>query len=208
MASEDRRPRHLASSVKAPPKKGGAGGHFTWGTADSVQDYEPVGEQGPDKVSVAHVASFDAPARSQPVEVPRNDSANFPRLSAARRGIAVGCTPTHPTPGEEVGETARVNFFVGALLALGGTIAYVRKGSVPSFVGGAISGAALVGSGALAKRQPRYAYSTGALVSALLAVGMLPRAVKTRKIMPAGMVAFFGILACIFNVTKLQRLKS
>mmetsp|Transcript_8666 Transcript_8666/g.17946 ORF Transcript_8666/g.17946 Transcript_8666/m.17946 type:complete len:297 (-) Transcript_8666:166-1056(-) len=40
---KDRRSRMATSTVNAPAKKGGAGGHFTWGAAGDVKDFEPVG---------------------------------------------------------------------------------------------------------------------------------------------------------------------
>mmetsp|Transcript_87950 Transcript_87950/g.158564 ORF Transcript_87950/g.158564 Transcript_87950/m.158564 type:complete len:198 (-) Transcript_87950:272-865(-) len=41
---KDRRSRMAISTVKATPKKDGAGGQFTWGSMLDVTDYEPVGE--------------------------------------------------------------------------------------------------------------------------------------------------------------------
>jgi len=43
MMEKDRRTRMVTSSVKAAPKKGGAGGQFTWGSATEVDWYDPVG---------------------------------------------------------------------------------------------------------------------------------------------------------------------
>lgn len=43
---KDRRSRMANSSVHAPAKKGGAGGHYTWGNAADVQDFEPKGAGG------------------------------------------------------------------------------------------------------------------------------------------------------------------
>lgn len=40
-ADKDRRSRMAISTVHAPPKKGGAGGHFTWGSAtDTSMDFD------------------------------------------------------------------------------------------------------------------------------------------------------------------------
>lgn len=43
VTSQDRRSGMANSSVKAPPKKGGAGGSYTWGSALDVTDYESKG---------------------------------------------------------------------------------------------------------------------------------------------------------------------
>jgi len=41
--AKDRRTNMATSSVNAPPKKDGAGGAYTWGSATAVTDYEPQG---------------------------------------------------------------------------------------------------------------------------------------------------------------------
>mmetsp|Transcript_116654 Transcript_116654/g.329963 ORF Transcript_116654/g.329963 Transcript_116654/m.329963 type:complete len:128 (+) Transcript_116654:126-509(+) len=51
--STDRQSRMLTSSVRAPAKKGGMGGGYTWGGAMDVQDYVPVGTRGHTNVSTA-----------------------------------------------------------------------------------------------------------------------------------------------------------
>lgn len=95
------------------------------------------------------------------------------------------------------------NALVGVLLAMGGTVAYSRKGSVPSLIGGVGCGAALLSTNALA---PRRGFKLGALVSFLLTAGMLPRVVKSGKFMPAGLVSALGALSLVYNTTMLRRL--
>jgi len=41
------------SSVNQPPKKSGAGGSYTWGSATDVTDYEPIGLNGMSKVVIS-----------------------------------------------------------------------------------------------------------------------------------------------------------
>merc|ERR1712060_706518 len=96
------------------------------------------------------------------------------------------------------------NVIVGCFLTLGGTMGYARKGSVPSLVGGAGCGAALIGSSVLAPRNPRLALILATVISGLLTAGMVPRAIKTKKMMPAGMVALLGIVAFLYNSSKLR----
>mmetsp|Transcript_83444 Transcript_83444/g.231595 ORF Transcript_83444/g.231595 Transcript_83444/m.231595 type:complete len:135 (-) Transcript_83444:127-531(-) len=103
------------------------------------------------------------------------------------------------------GADGRLNAVVGSLLALGGAFAFLRKGSVPSLVGGVGCGGALLGSAALVGRNPRRAFSLGALVSSVLTVVMLLRALKMRKMMPAGLVTMLGTLALVANASQLSR---
>jgi len=44
--NKDRRSNMATSSVNQPPKKSGAGGSYTWGSATDVTDYEPMGLDG------------------------------------------------------------------------------------------------------------------------------------------------------------------
>eukprot|EP00747_Dinoflagellata_sp_TGD_P189303 gnl/TRDRNA2_/TRDRNA2_49470_c0_seq1.p1 gnl/TRDRNA2_/TRDRNA2_49470_c0~~gnl/TRDRNA2_/TRDRNA2_49470_c0_seq1.p1 ORF type:complete len:125 (-),score=26.93 gnl/TRDRNA2_/TRDRNA2_49470_c0_seq1:105-434(-) len=99
---------------------------------------------------------------------------------------------------------AHLNLSVGALLAIGGLFAYVKKGSVPSLLGGGFCGAGLIASGTMARKDPRRAFLLGTIVSAILSAGMIPRAVKTKKMMPAGMVALLGAIALLYNGKKLK----
>eukprot|EP00931_Biecheleriopsis_adriatica_P118235 TRINITY_DN93683_c0_g1_i1.p1 TRINITY_DN93683_c0_g1~~TRINITY_DN93683_c0_g1_i1.p1 ORF type:complete len:210 (-),score=43.86 TRINITY_DN93683_c0_g1_i1:277-906(-) len=204
MASEDkdRRSRMAHSSVNAPAKKDGAGGRFTWGKADDVQDYEPVGVQGPGKVSVSAVNTDMAKSSGASQEVPRNSSEHFPSLAAS---LQVKAERPHGRAAKPLSQPdARLNFALGTLLAAGGAIAFARKGSLPSLLGGGGSGAALVGSGMLAARYPKRAFMLGTVVSLLLTAGMLPRAIRARKMMPAGMVALIGVVASLYNLSKLR----
>mmetsp|Transcript_50473 Transcript_50473/g.156217 ORF Transcript_50473/g.156217 Transcript_50473/m.156217 type:complete len:499 (+) Transcript_50473:122-1618(+) len=84
---KDRRSKMATSTVNAPAKKGGAGGSYTWGKAEDVTDFEPVGVSGAEKVSVAPAAApaEAAPAAAEPMTLDRNDSAHFPKLSAAAK---------------------------------------------------------------------------------------------------------------------------
>ena len=89
---------------------------------------------------------------------------------------------------------------LSALTLLGGLIAFVRKGSVPSLVGSSVI-ALLYGAGAA---LPLHSYGQQFTVSAslLLTIVMGVRAIKTRKLVPiVGLVvgalslAYFGTFA-------------
>mmetsp|Transcript_13931 Transcript_13931/g.25701 ORF Transcript_13931/g.25701 Transcript_13931/m.25701 type:complete len:311 (-) Transcript_13931:122-1054(-) len=84
---QDRRTKHVVhSSVNAPAKKGGAGGHYTWGTALSVTDYEPVGvgmtKIGVDTVTTLPVGESGVVWHDRPAP-PTLSSEAFPALGSS-----------------------------------------------------------------------------------------------------------------------------
>mmetsp|Transcript_103106 Transcript_103106/g.162963 ORF Transcript_103106/g.162963 Transcript_103106/m.162963 type:complete len:120 (-) Transcript_103106:47-406(-) len=101
--------------------------------------------------------------------------------------------------------SAHPNFTFGALLAGGGAYAYVKAGSMASLLGGGGCGALLIGSGLLVEHEPQAAFMLGSATGGLLTGGMLPRYLKTKKMMPTGMVAAVGLLATGYNAMQLSR---
>mmetsp|Transcript_110446 Transcript_110446/g.293396 ORF Transcript_110446/g.293396 Transcript_110446/m.293396 type:complete len:120 (-) Transcript_110446:142-501(-) len=100
---------------------------------------------------------------------------------------------------------AHPNFTVGGLLAIGGAYAYFKAGSLPSLVGGVGCGALMVGSGLMVEKDPQSAFLLGSATGGLLTAGMLPRFMKTKKVMPAGMVTLLGLGALGYNAMQLSR---
>jgi uncharacterized membrane protein (UPF0136 family) len=103
--------------------------------------------------------------------------------------------------------SAHVNLSFGALVMAGGIVGYVRKGSKISLVAGMAVGSLLVGSGYLIAFSDDRQYEghlLGCGTSALLALGMTPRALSTGKFMPAGLVSTLGIVAAAYNFHKGQ----
>eukprot|EP00930_Biecheleria_cincta_P098217 TRINITY_DN89897_c0_g1_i1.p1 TRINITY_DN89897_c0_g1~~TRINITY_DN89897_c0_g1_i1.p1 ORF type:complete len:121 (+),score=18.21 TRINITY_DN89897_c0_g1_i1:153-515(+) len=98
---------------------------------------------------------------------------------------------------------AHLNLTVGALLGMGGAMGYYKAGSTASLIGGVGSGALMVGSGLLVERDPQSAFLLGSGTSGLLTAGMLPRFLKTKKMMPTGAVTLLGTLALAYNGKKL-----
>lgn len=140
-------------------------------------------------------------------------STRFKRISNEQpsQSLAEGSIGSFPSPADRYGSAGtgvhvalRLNRVIGALLALGGTIGFAKAGSVPSLIGGVGSGAALIKSGSMADQ--RSAFLLGSIVSALLTAGMVPRAIKTKKMMPAGMVALLGLIALLTNARQLKSL--
>ncbi|KAK5947415.1 hypothetical protein PMZ80_001565 [Knufia obscura] len=78
-------------------------------------------------------------------------------------------------------------FILGALTSVGGTMGYVRTGSVPSIAAGLTVGA-LYGLGGyrIQKRQP-YGIELALIASIILAGSSIPRAIRTGKPLPAGL---------------------
>ncbi len=94
-------------------------------------------------------------------------------------------------------------FSVGILLAIGGTIGYIKKKSVPSFVAGIASGTLMVGAGLLINSGRNFeGHSLACTTSAVVAGAMASRATRTKKLMPAGAVASVGLLSAIYQGNK------
>jgi uncharacterized membrane protein (UPF0136 family) len=108
-----------------------------------------------------------------------------------------------PVPG-----SAHANLTLGGLVAVGGIVGYVRKGSTMSLVAGVVFGSLLCTSAYLIA-TPSSSSTTifrghvlAATTSGIMALGMGQRYLKTNKIMPAGMVALLGAAACAYNIHK------
>eukprot|EP00928_Gymnodinium_smaydae_P000093 TRINITY_DN10040_c0_g1_i1.p1 TRINITY_DN10040_c0_g1~~TRINITY_DN10040_c0_g1_i1.p1 ORF type:complete len:121 (-),score=16.05 TRINITY_DN10040_c0_g1_i1:126-488(-) len=100
---------------------------------------------------------------------------------------------------------AHLNLTLGGLLTAGGFYGYLQAGSVPSLAGGVGCGALMVTSGVLVERDPQSAFLLGSATSGLLTAGMLPRFLRTKKMMPTGAVAMLGTLGLMYNGIKLSQ---
>jgi len=109
-AEKDRRTRMVTSSFKAPAKKDGAGGSYTWGGAADVTDYAPVGTTvnkvsvGPAPVSAADRRSSAPPSQKLYLK----DTRHFPDLTTRPTSSAVKWGPQPPpTPVQVTAEALR-----------------------------------------------------------------------------------------------------
>ncbi|GAA5855538.1 hypothetical protein JCM8547_007880 [Rhodosporidiobolus lusitaniae] len=84
-------------------------------------------------------------------------------------------------------------FVASALITLGGTIGFLKRGSVASLVAGGGSGAALA-YGVQRQRANPKDVAVIVAVSALLLVVMGMRFARGRKFMPAGLVTLLSAL--------------
>ncbi|KAH0608885.1 uncharacterized protein LAJ45_07635 [Morchella importuna] len=84
---------------------------------------------------------------------------------------------------------------LGALCAFGGTMGYIRTGSVPSVVAGVGVGALYGYGGLRIKNGQPYGIETALLASLILGASSLPRAIKTGKPLPIGLsvLATYGL---------------
>ncbi|HZO89120.1 MAG TPA: TMEM14 family protein [Chthonomonadaceae bacterium] len=81
----------------------------------------------------------------------------------------------------------------GAVLILGGILAYARAQSVMSLVSGVVSGILIYVAYFLSRTQPRSGFALGAIVALLLTVNF---ALRFRgKFMPTGLLLLVSVLA-------------
>lgn len=87
----------------------------------------------------------------------------------------------------------------------GGAAGYLRKGSVPSLVGGCAVGGALIAAGVIISRgDDAKGHSLALAASGLLSAAMGARFIKTGAMMPAGAAAGVGVLTAAYNAKKCQ----
>lgn len=82
----------------------------------------------------------------------------------------------------------------GALTIIGGIIGYVKAGSLPSIIAGAIAGVLLIVAGALLPEHRAVGLATGFVISLLLAAQFVPKLIRTGRVMPAGMMSILSVI--------------
>eukprot|EP00536_Pseudo-nitzschia_multiseries_P003571 jgi/Psemu1/284491/fgenesh1_pg.56_\ len=99
--------------------------------------------------------------------------------------------------------SAHLNFTLGGLVAIGGAMGYVKKGSTPSLVAGLTFGGLLIGSGVLiSKNEAYHGHALASGVTGAMTLAMGKRFISSGKFMPAGMVATLGAAGLAYNVQK------
>jgi uncharacterized membrane protein (UPF0136 family) len=98
-------------------------------------------------------------------------------------------------------DATKIYFLVfGALTIIGGIIGYVKAGSVPSIVAGAITGVLLLVAGSLLPQHRAAGLATALVVSLLLAAQFVPKFFRTGKIMPAGLMSILSVIGLIVAI--------
>lgn len=98
--------------------------------------------------------------------------------------------------GPEASSTA--SYFIGALSTVGGIIGYAKAGSKPSLIAG-------TGIGLLYFASGFYRYPLGSIAtSTLLCTIMIPRFLRTRAFMPAGLLSVAGLANGAYQAMCLQ----
>jgi len=95
-------------------------------------------------------------------------------------------------------------FLFGVLTIAGGVMGFVKAGSRASLIAGGVSGVLLLVAGYLVGAGNLLAgLILGLVLSLALAGQFAPKFLRTRKVMPAGMMAVLGIVGIVFTVLGL-----
>ncbi|KAG2484877.1 hypothetical protein HYH03_016361 [Edaphochlamys debaryana] len=93
-----------------------------------------------------------------------------------------------------------------ALMIGGGVMGYVRKKSLPSLLGGLTLGAAYGATAYIIQTHDALlGHQVGAATSVVLATMMGVRLARTKKVMPAGVLAGVGALASFYHIQKARQ---
>ena len=88
----------------------------------------------------------------------------------------------------------------GALTIIGGIIGYVKAGSLPSIIAGAITGILLLVAGWILPTNRVAGLMMALVISLLLAVQFLPKFIRTGKVMPAGLMSILSVIGIIVAI--------
>jgi uncharacterized membrane protein (UPF0136 family) len=104
-------------------------------------------------------------------------------------------------------DLVRLYLLVFALLTIaGGVLGFVKAKSRPSLIAGGLSGALLLVAGyLLGTPSARAGLILGIVLCVALAGRFVPSFLKTKKAMPAGMMAALSVLGVVLTVMLLAR---
>jgi uncharacterized membrane protein (UPF0136 family) len=96
---------------------------------------------------------------------------------------------------------ARIYFIVFGLLTIaGGVVGYVKAGSVPSIVAGALSGILILIGAWLLPERAAAGLLVELVVGLILLAQFLPKFMRTGKAMPAGMMSVLSGIAVVLAI--------
>jgi uncharacterized membrane protein (UPF0136 family) len=88
----------------------------------------------------------------------------------------------------------------GALTIIGGVIGYVKAGSLPSIIAGAITGVLLLVAGWILPTNRTVGLVTAFIISLLLAAQFIPKFFRTGKVMPAGLMSILSAIGIVVAI--------
>ena len=88
----------------------------------------------------------------------------------------------------------------GALTIIGGVIGYVKAGSLPSIIAGAITGVLLLIAGWILPTNRAVGLLIALIVSLLLAAQFVPKLIRTGKMMPAGLMSILSVIGIVVAI--------
>ncbi len=88
----------------------------------------------------------------------------------------------------------------GALTIIGGVIGYVKAGSLPSIIAGAITGVLLLVAGWILPTNRTVGLLIALIVSLLLAAQFVPKLIRTGKMMPAGLMSILSVIGIVVAI--------
>jgi uncharacterized membrane protein (UPF0136 family) len=98
-------------------------------------------------------------------------------------------------------ESAKIYFLVfGVLTIAGGIMGYVKAGSVISIVAGAITGILLIVAGAILPAYRELGLGLGLFTSAILAGQFIPRTLRTRRLVPGGLMTLLSVIGIVIAI--------
>ncbi|NEQ71920.1 MAG: hypothetical protein F6K23_01790 [Okeania sp. SIO2C9] len=92
----------------------------------------------------------------------------------------------------------------GILAIVGGIIGYRKAGSKISLISGSVSGLLLIVSGIIQLMGMNWGLIFSTVIATILVVTFIIRLVKTRKMMPAGLMILTGIAAVALMVYQIS----
>jgi len=98
-------------------------------------------------------------------------------------------------------EPAKIYFLVfGVLTIAGGIMGYVKARSVASIIAGTITGILLIVAAYFLPTQREIGLVLALLTSAILAGQFIPRFLRTRRMMPAGLMSLLSVIGIVVAI--------
>ena len=94
-------------------------------------------------------------------------------------------------------------YLFGALTIVGGVVGFMKAKSNASLIAGSIAGVALLAAGYLAGTKGALGLVVGLVVSIALGGRFVPGYLKSRKLMPAGMMAVLSFAGIVLTALAL-----